>query len=190
MTALRLNVAGLLKETAGAARDYHIDAAAEEFSGLLEDGRPVAPLRGDLRLMRTPRSIFVRGDLATTIAVECSRCLTEAETPVALDVEAEFFPEVDVTTGHALPTPEDDDLAFTIDPNHELDLQEVVRQNLLLALPMRSLCSEACLGLCPQCGQNLNDGPCEHEGQPPDEGPVTDERLVALASLFRRSEEA
>jgi uncharacterized protein len=190
MTALRLNVAALLKETAGAARDYHIDAAPEELIGLLDDARPVAPLRGNLRLLRTPRSIFVRGDLATTIAVECSRCLTEAETPMALDVEAEFFPQVDVTTGHALPTPEDDDLAFTIDPNHELDLQEVVRQNLLLALPMQSLCSEACLGLCPQCGQNLNDELCEHAGRVPDEEPVTDERLVALASLIRRAEQA
>ena len=190
MTALRLNVAALLKETAGAARDYHIDAAPEELTGLLDDARPVAPLRGNLRLLRTPRSIFVRGDLATTIAVECSRCLTEAETPMALDVEAEYFPQVDVTTGHALPTPEDDDLAFTIDPNHELDLQEVVRQNLLLALPMQSLCSEACLGLCPQCGQNLNDELCEHAGRVPDEEPVTDERLVALASLFRQAEQA
>ena len=57
--------------------------------------------------------------------------------PLELDVEAEFFPEVDITTGHALPAP-DDDLAFTIDQNHELDLQEVVRQNLLLALPMQA----------------------------------------------------
>ena len=183
MTALRLNVAGLLKETAGAARDFQIDAAPDELSGLLEDARPIAPLRGDVRLMRTPRSIFVRGHLATVIGVECSRCLTEAETPVEMDVEAEFFPEVDVTTGQALPTPDDDDLAFTIDPNHELDLQEVVRQNLLLGLPMQSLCSEACLGLCPECGQNLNEGPCEHEGQ------VTDERLVSLASFFRKAGE-
>jgi len=183
MTALRLNVAGLLKETAGAARDYQIDAAPDELSGLLEDARPVAPLQGDVRLMRTPRSVFVRGHLATVIGVECSRCLTEAETPVDVDVEAEFFPEVDVTTGQALPTPDDDDLAFTIDPNHELDLQEVVRQNLLLALPMQSLCSEACLGLCPECGQNLNEGPCEHEGQ------VADERLVSLARFFRKAGE-
>jgi uncharacterized protein len=94
-----------------------------------------------------------------------------------VDVEAEYFPEVDVTSGHALPAP-DDDLAFTIDQNHELDLQEVVRQDLILALPMQALCSDACRGLCPECGQNLNGEPCEHVGQ------ARDERLASLASLF------
>jgi uncharacterized protein len=181
MTALRLNVAGLLKETVGAARDYTVDVGPEAISGLLEEGRPVAPLHGELRLMRTPRSIFVRGHLETRVVVECSRCLAEVETPAEVDVEAEYFPEVDVTTGHALPAP-DDDLAFTIDQNHELDLHEVVRQNLLLALPMQTLCSETCRGLCPECGHNLNEGPCEHEGQ------VTDERLASLANLFRTVE--
>jgi DUF177 domain-containing protein len=180
MTALQLNVAGLLKETAGAARDYTLDVPPEALAGLLEEGRPAAPLRGDLRLMRTPRSIFVRGRLETRLAVECNRCLDELELPLELDVEAEFFPEIDITTGHALPAP-DDDLAFSIDHNHELDLHEVVRQNLLLALPMRALCSEACQGLCSQCGHNLNRGPCEHVGQ------VTDERLASLASLFPRA---
>jgi uncharacterized protein len=180
MTALRLNVAGLLKESAGAARDYPLDVAPEALAGLLEEARPAAPLRGELRLMRTPRSIFVRGRLETRVAVECNRCLDEFEFPLELDVEAEFFPEVDVTTGQALPAP-DDDLAFTIDHNHELDLQEVVRQNLLLALPMQALCAEDCQGLCPQCGHNLNSGPCEHVGQ------VTDERLASLASLFPRA---
>jgi uncharacterized protein len=177
MSALRLNVAGLLKETAGAARDYTVDVAPEAIPGLLDEARPAAPLQGELRLMRTPRSIFVRGRLQTRVVVECSRCLAEVETPVEVDVEAEYFPEVDVTSGHALPAP-DDDLAFTIDQNHELDLQEVVRQNLLLALPMQALCSDACRGLCPECGQNLNGEPCEHVGQ------ARDERLVSLASLF------
>lgn len=182
MSALRLNVSGLLKETAGAARDYTVDVGPDELGGLLEDARPAAPLQGELRLMRTPRSVFVRGSLSTRLAIECSRCLDEVEVPATVEVEAEFFPEVDITTGQSLPAP-DDDLAFTIDGNHELDLQEVVRQTLLLGLPMQTLCSESCEGLCAECGQNLNEASCEHAGQEPDE------RVASLAAAFRRARE-
>jgi uncharacterized protein len=179
MSALRLNVAGLLKESAGAARDYRVHVEPEDLVGMLEDARPVAPLDGEVRLMRTPRSIFVRGQMGTRVAGECSRCLTEVETPVQFDVEAEYFPEVDIATGHALPTPEDD-LAFTIDANHELDLSEVARQSLLLAQPMQLLCSETCAGLCPTCGADLNQGACSCE-------PDVDERLTPLRDLLQRS---
>lgn len=180
MDGLRFNVAGLLKDLAGAAREYDIVAPPAELARLLEDTRPVAPLTGTVRMMRTPRSIFVRGRLATTLEVECSRCLTDVRVPVAFDVESEYFPEIDIVTGHALPAPADD-LAFTIDPNHELDLSEMVRQHLLLELPMSTVCSEACQGLCPTCGANLNEGPC---ACPKEE---VDERLAPLKALFERS---
>jgi len=190
MTALRINVAGLLKETAGAARDYDVDAAPAELAELLEDARPGAPLRGRLRLLRTPRSIFVRGRLTTDVVVDCSRCLVEVDTPLTLDLDTEYFPEVDISTGHPLEVP-DDDLAFTIDPNHELDLREMVRQDILLQIPMHPLCAETCRGLCPECGANLNEGSCEHEGHDVDAGPaVVDERLAALARLLQPSRDA
>ena len=180
MTTLRFNVARLLKESAGAAREYDIAAAPADLVGLVEDARPAGDLRGRVRLMRTPRSVFVRGRLETQVAVECSRCLAEVGTPISFDVEAEYFPEIDITTGQSLPAP-DDDLAFRIDENHELDLGEVVRQHLLMELPMQSVCSEACRGLCPQCGANLNEGPCTCEPEPPDE------RLAPLRALFERT---
>src|SRR6266545_6814921 len=162
MSALRINVSGLLKETAGAARDYPIDATPGELTELLatENGaRGVEPLTGQVRLMRTQQSVFARGRLATRLSVECSRCLDTAEVPVRFDLEAEFFPEVDVVTGRGLPKP-DDDLAFTINQNHELNLSEAVRQHLILELPMHVVCRDTCAGLCPRCGANLNRGPC------------------------------
>ncbi len=178
MDGLRFNVAGLLKETAGASRDYDVDAAPEEVSSLLEDARAVAPLRGHLRMLRTQRSIFVRGRLQTTVAVECSRCLTDVTVPLAFELEEEFFPEIDVTTGHHLPRPDDDGLGFMIDANHELDLAEAVRQHLLLELPMQALCSESCAGLCPHCGVDLNTGECACADD------AIDERLAPLRALF------
>ncbi|HEU5319106.1 MAG TPA: DUF177 domain-containing protein [Chloroflexota bacterium] len=183
MSALRINVAGLLKETAGAAREYPINAPASELTRLLEreDGaRGVRPLLGSVRLMRTQQSVFVRGRLSSQLAVECSRCLAEARVPVKFDVEAEYFPEVDIVTGHGLPKP-DDDLAFTIDQNHELDLSEAVRQHLLLEMPMQAVCRETCAGLCPRCGANLNEAPC---GCPQE---AEDDRFAPLKALLEQA---
>lgn len=182
MNALRINVAGLLKETAGAARDYDIAAPARDLHGLIEDARPIEDLVGRVRLMRTQQSVFVRGRLSTRLALECSRCLEEAQVAATFDVEAEYFPEVDVTTGRGLPKP-DDDLAFTIDQNHELDLAEAVRQHLLLELPMQAVCRETCEGLCPRCGANLNDGECDCAPE------VSDDRFAPLRALLEDNRE-
>lgn len=180
MNGLQFNVAGLLKESAGAARDYEIDTGPEEFAGLLDEARPASNLRGRLRVMRTPRSLFVRGGLTTRVIMECSRCLVDTAVPIAFELEAEFFPAVDVTTGQGLPVP-DDDLAFTIDANHELDIREAVRQHLLIELPIRSLCQEHCKGLCPACGADLNHEACNCAPEP------VDERLAPLRALLEQA---
>src|SRR5688500_3755409 len=178
MNALRINVAGLLKEFAGAARDYPISVPPDDLTALLKEEhasviRALEPLAGHVRLMRTQHSVFARGELGSRLQVECSRCLDPAELGVRFQVEAEFFPEVDVHTGAGLPKPEDD-LAFTIDQNHELDLTEAVRQHLLLEMPMYLVCLEGCKGLCARCGVNLNRGVCECEPE------AEDDRFSAL----------
>jgi uncharacterized protein len=83
---------------------------------------------------------------------------------------------VDASTGESLALPADSD-AFLIDSHQVLDLTEAVRQYRLTAEPMQPLCKPDCLGLCPHCGYNLNEGPC---GCPRQE---TDARWAALAEL-------
>ena len=180
MSALRFNVAGLLKETSGAARDLEVNAPPAELTGLLESGRPAASLKGRLRALRTPRSVFVRGQLQTRVALECSRCLEEAEVPIRFALEAEYYPQIDVTTGKSVTIP-DDDLGFSIDPNHELDLAEPVRQHLLLELPMSVTCRDECKGLCPSCGADLNARPCGCSDE------VVDERMAPLRDLLAKT---
>jgi uncharacterized protein len=80
--------------------------------------------------------------------------------PFEDNVEEEYVPSVDVQTGAALPPPEDAG-AFTIDERHSIDLTEAIRQYALLTVPMKALCKQDCAGLCPRCGQNLNQGKCD-----------------------------
>jgi uncharacterized protein len=183
VNALRINAAGLLKEIAGAAREYPIHAPAADLTALLEaegGAKGVQPLIGSVRLMRSQQSVFVRGWLKSELELECSRCLGDARLPVRFELAAEFFPVVDIATGQALPKP-DDDLAFTIDPNHELDLSEAVRQHLILELPMRAICRETCRGLCPRCGKDLNGGACDCSDV------VEDERMAPLRALLEQA---
>jgi uncharacterized protein len=95
--------------------------------------------------------------------------------------EERFYPTVDVVTGIPLP-PVDEDDVFFIDDHHLVDLTEAVRQQVLLDIPMVTLCNEDCAGLCPQCGKDLNPGPCECE-------PEVDTRLSVLSKLLQNGSE-
>ena len=58
------------------------------------------------------------------------------------------------------PEKEEDDDVIQIGPERTLDLDELLRSDILLELPYKYLCSEDCKGLCVSCGKNLNEGPC------------------------------
>lgn len=170
---MQINVAQLLREPIGSVRDYEI----ERVMDIIGEGVS-RPVKGSARLMRTNRSILVKGTLDTGVELTCSRCLGQFEHPLRLNVEDEYYPTTDVNTGVPLSVP-DEPGCFTIDENHILDLTEAVRQYVLLAIPMKPLCKEDCAGLCPICGKNLNQGPC---GCPP---PEKDQRWAELSKLMK-----
>jgi len=144
----------LLRELIGTTVRYDI----RERRALPGDETPTE-LVGSVTLMRTDAGILVSTDLHCTVAGRCSRCLTEITYPVLLAFQEEYWPTADASTGEMLPPPDDPD-AFLIDPHQILDLTEAVRQYRVMAEPMQPLCKPDCLGLCPRCGYNLNQGPC------------------------------
>lgn len=153
---MRVNVAQQLKEGIGSTRSYDID---EVIDLDVEGDERGGLVRGEVKLTRTNRGILATGELHTTVKIDCSRCLSEYECPLDMNFEEEFFPLTDVLTGAPLPLPDDPD-AFTIDAQHILDMTEAIRQSVVLAMPMKPLCRDDCAGLCPECGQNLNEGLC------------------------------
>ncbi len=149
---MQINVSQLLKEPIGSTRDY-------KLSDEVDIAGNNSMVQGEVRLMRTDRSILVKGILHTEVEAICSRCLSLFTYPLALNIEEEYFPATDVVSGTSLPLP-DEPGCFTIDERHILDLTEAIRQYVLLAIPMKPLCREDCAGLYPSCGHNLNQGPC------------------------------
>ncbi len=176
------NVAQLLKANPGTALRVALDDADDLD---LRDGEATlaGPVEGSVRLHRTNQGIFADGVASVPVELTCARCLKPFTTTLELPLREQYYPTIDVNTGVPLPAP-DDELAFPIDHNHLLDLREAIRQNLVLALPYKPLCSEDCAGLCPRCGKDLNEGPCDCVS---DEG---DDRFAALRALLGEEAEA
>jgi len=174
MDNLRFNVAQLLRDTVGSSRKVELAANLHELAPELSGGNRTHALRGPVRLMNTNAGILVHGQLSGEATLACARCLEPVTVPLDVEIDELFRPTIDLVTGRTI-TPEEDDTALLIDEHHILDLTEVVRQNALLAAPLNAVCRETCRGLCPTCGQNLNEGPCDCEPEPdPRWGPLTD----------------
>lgn len=182
---LYFNVAQLMKESAGATR--HATVVAGLYR-LVPDLAPQAQaedvqqpeLVGPIRLMRTGDGVLVQGRLQAEMTQPCVRCLEPVVVSLDVALEEIFSPTLDVITGQAI-VPEEDDQALWIDEHHILDLREVLRQNVLVAMPLHPLCREDCRGLCSSCGQNLNEGNCNCEPDP-------DPRWASLAALLKSNE--
>jgi uncharacterized protein len=168
---MEVNVSQQLKSPIGTVREYEVSEAFDilgiGISTLIE---------GKVKFTRTHRGILVQGTLTGKIPVDCSRCLKTFEFPMTFNIEEEFFPSLDVNMGTPVEIP-DEPGAFTIDEHHILDLTESIRQNALLAIPMKPLCRKNCAGLCSQCGQDLNESQCDCEQE------EIDPRWSKLANL-------
>lgn len=154
----QFNVAQLLKESVGATRSYQVDELFRLETGDREH------LHGAVHLLRTDKGVYVSARLGLEVWETCARCLRPCRQRRALPIEEEFFPSVDVNTGVSLGPVDDDQEAFMIDPHHILDLDEAVRQALIVETPMKPLCREDCPGLCPTCGADRTTEACQCEG--------------------------
>jgi DUF177 domain-containing protein len=167
---MRFSVSDLILDGIGASRTYHVDGTCE-----LAEGEPVG-VRGVVEMVRTDGGVLVRAHLRLNENEACSRCLRPLVEPVAVEFEEEFRVTVDPRTGATVERDNDPD-AFMIDEQDVIDLTEAVRQYRETALEMAPLCRPDCKGLCPNCGRDLNVGPCGCDG-----GPI-DGRWAKLAAL-------
>lgn len=175
--SLIFNVTGLLAESAGSFRDIFVSSPPLDFEELVQ----IRDVEGDLRLTRTNRGLLVHGRLKTAIQQTCSRCLSEIDWPVQIDINDEALPSIDLTTGKPMDATAEPD-ALRLTDHHELDLEGEVRDGVLLSEPIAPLCRKDCPGLCIVCGQELASGPHDH----PDDD--VDPRLEGLRGLLGRPE--
>lgn len=143
--------------------------------------RIVAPVDLAFEIHKDKDKFRLVGTVVTELELSCSRCLEPFRLPVAAPFDLRFLPASEVATDVERQV-EDEDLETSYYRNDEIDLNELLREQFYLALPMKPLCREECRGLCAQCGTNLNTGTC-------DCSPVwEDPRLAALKGLLKSRE--
>jgi uncharacterized protein len=130
-----------------------------------------APLRVEGRFSGAGEGkYFWHARMETSLRLECRRCLSPVDVPLSQELELLFVAEQGAL---------DDDVGCYAIPGRatELDLRGPLREELLLAVPQFVECSPDCRGLCPDCGANLNAGPCGCR-------PKRDPRWGALSDLL------
>ena len=145
---LRLNVGFLLSQSAGYGRQFDF---REEKLNLGADLQ-VENFLGRAQLTRTPQGIVVQGDFSAQLSAECARCLNPFTAPISIQFEDLFvYPPQNAT-----------DPLLAVAEDAHLTLEPLVREYVLVNQPTRPLCRPDCKGLCPICGNDLNEGECQH----------------------------
>lgn len=140
--------------------------------------RQTTPLQVEAQaeLKQALEEIRLKGHFSVELELDCDRCLTPYRWPIAADFDLLYAPE----SADALPEEaglKDDEADIAFYQGAGLELEDVLREQVLLALPMQRVCREDCAGLCPACGENWNDRECDC---PP---VIADPRWTALQDL-------
>ena len=124
------------------------------------------PLRWQVDVTNTGDAFLVTGTVEGVAATSCARCLADFSFPVTGEVEGYFLIDPDA----AAPDDMDADEFDVLPDDNAIDLAPLVHAALLLEFPLVPLCAEDCLGLCPTCGANLNEGACGCTSAAPGDG--------------------
>jgi uncharacterized protein len=155
--------------------DEGLDLDFEEKFGT-EEATLVAPVKAHLELTKAHSEIIVTGNVTAELELECSRCLKKYRSIMSEAVNVVYHPISEIMTDrHEL---KDDEMDMGFYKGEELDLRELVREQVMLNIPMKPLCSENCKGFCPQCGTDLDTGSCSCETK------KIDSRLEVLKKLL------
>ena len=170
------NVSQLLMEPIGSTRRFQLDELMS-VSVVVPEGPATGRATGTVQLLRTHHGLLVNATVDVQVTDACARCLAPCDRLSMLVVEEECYPTVDPNTGRSMSPPDEAEGVVHIDTRQMLDLSDVLRQYLLTDEPLKTLCRSDCLGLCPECGADLNTEKCKCDG------PAIDPRWGALAEL-------
>lgn len=143
-----------------------------ETSGIVKTAR----LRG--RIERFGEDVFLRGEVTAGLNLQCGRCLKDFSDTVTVNLELVYSPAEaqEVGEGHE-PGIGEIEAGFYV--GEEIDIGKILKEQVLLNLPMKPLCSDSCRGICPSCGIDLNEKTCECGDK------FRDHRFQALGKLLK-----
>ena len=176
---MRIEVENLTEAARPFAKTYapgEIELEEEQASLASE-----ASVRGSAR--RKGEEVRLRGEIRAEVEVACDRCLSAVRVPLEVEFDTAFIPRAKAAGRAENVELLTEDMGLAAYDGDAVDLDELVREQIVLAIPSRRLCREECKGLCPTCGADLNAGRCACEQR------EVDPRWSALADLKDKSRE-
>ncbi len=150
----RFNVGFIIHEEVG----YHHDFPFAFDQVTLGDDLELRNFEGVINVGKTPQGLIVQADFSAGTTLECVRCLTEFEHELTWSfTELYAFDKRSIT-----------DSGLLLPDDAHLDMALLLREYALLEIPISPLCKPDCKGLCPECGENLNERDCGHRPTEPD----------------------
>lgn len=173
---MRLNISSLAGRK-GACFQVNRELPSNFVEAAPEVSKVLGPILAQLTVTNTGEGYLVTGDLSLEVELRCSRCLKPSQTTLITSIEEEFL-------NHPKSQHEqlfwDDE--FLVD-GCELDTTSLIKESILVSIPMKPICRADCLGLCPTCGANLSEEGCDCSSA------EIDIRLAPLSKLLQTMSE-
>ena len=148
-----------------------------DFSGEdLEQGSVLRAAGTAEVLAHTGGEVRVRGRISVEMTAVCDRCLGRARFPLSQDFDLFYRPMATIAY-EAEEVIDEGESEIGFYEGGGMELEDILREQILLALPMQRVCSEACKGICPVCGKNRNESACDCENE------KIDDRWAAFRNL-------
>lgn len=123
-----------------------------------EVGFSLQAVHASIMVRRTEKAVIAEGRVETVVNVACSRCLENARVPVGTSFRYTFLPADDMVLQDRELSAED--IEFSYFDGEMIDLDPLIYEQIVLQIPIKTLCREDCRGLCPRCGTNCNVSGC------------------------------
>ncbi len=163
-------------------RDVVLDVESEVCHLPSEVGDWTTPIHVEAHVRKIHEKIIISGRISAALLMPCSRCLTPYTERLEDDFALEYLPEPDFQDHEEDIELDEADLDISYYTGHSIALNEVLREQLLLRIPLQPLCRQDCAGLCPSCGTNLNEDSCGCDTR------QRDSRLAVLEKLLPHNE--
>ena len=151
-----------LDKLEGTSAEFEHTYEPEELVLDDEHARLIEPPQVTGRINRSGHEVRLQGKILARAEVDCDRCLKQVAVAVETAFDVTYVPAEDYAEAETAEL-QAEDLGVSVYEDETIDVDELVREQVLLALPARALCGEDCKGLCPVCGANRNENPCECE---------------------------
>lgn len=163
---MKIDVSSISK-TDGAFLDVRVSGIIEGLNEISEEYSFDKPVSFKGSIENHSGILVLQGDLNTSYNAKCSKCLKDIDSTINIRIRENFVKSKNNV----------DDESYTYEGNF-IELDRVFKDNIILNLPVRQVCSEDCKGLCPVCGANLNVTSCNCRED------EVDSRLEVLKNFF------